>query len=162
MQQLTRRVLEPALEGEITDHVGYEKHDPAGKNNGNSRNGTRSKTVLTDVGPVEMKVPRDTAGTFEPQIVKKRQRRLTGVPGPDGEGPQAMDHALEGPTRCLPDRLRGAPDPAERQLAPQQPRSAVKLTHPPRPTFRLGLGHPRRRRAVLRHVRVLRRTRWLQ
>ncbi|WP_461070496.1 transposase [Streptomyces pseudoechinosporeus] len=79
LQQLTKRVLESALEGEITDHVGYEKHDPAGKNNGNSRNGTRAKTVLTDVGPVEVKVPRDTAGTFEPQIVKKRQRRLTGV-----------------------------------------------------------------------------------
>ena len=79
LQQLTKRVLESALEGEITDHVGYEKHDPAGKNNGNSRNGTRSKTVLTDVGPVEVKVPRDTAGSFEPQIVKKRQRRLTGV-----------------------------------------------------------------------------------
>ncbi len=79
LQQLTKRVLESALEGEITDHVGYEKHDSAGKNNGNSRNGTRAKTVLTDVGPVEVKVPRDTAGTFEPQIVKKRQRRLTGV-----------------------------------------------------------------------------------
>jgi putative transposase len=79
LQQLTMRVLESALEGEITDHLGYEKHDPVGKNNGNSRNGTRAKTVLTDVGPVEVKVPRDTAGSFEPQIVKKRQRRLTGV-----------------------------------------------------------------------------------
>lgn len=79
LQMLTKRVLESALEGEITDHLGYEKHDPAGKNNGNSRNGTRTKTVLTDVGPVEVKVPRDVAGSFEPQIVKKWQRRLTGV-----------------------------------------------------------------------------------
>ncbi|MEU8779684.1 IS256 family transposase [Streptomyces sp. NPDC048606] len=79
LQQLTKRVLESALEGEITDHVGYDKHDATGRNSGNSRNGTRSKTVLTDVGPVEVKVPRDTAGTFEPQIVKKRQRRLTGI-----------------------------------------------------------------------------------
>jgi len=79
LQQLTKRVLESALEGEITDHVGYDKHDAAGRNSGNSRNGTRTKTVLTDVGPVEVKVPRDVAGTFEPQIVKKRQRRLTGV-----------------------------------------------------------------------------------
>jgi transposase-like protein len=79
LQQLTKRVLESALEGEITDHVGYDKHDAAGRNNGNSRNGTRAKTVLTDVGPVEVKVPRDVAGSFEPQIVKKRQRRLTGV-----------------------------------------------------------------------------------
>ncbi|MFJ5920781.1 IS256 family transposase [Streptomyces ardesiacus] len=79
LQQLTKRVLESALEGEITDHVGYDKHDAVGRNSGNSRNGTRSKTVLTDVGPVEVKVPRDTAGTFEPQLVKKRQHRLTGV-----------------------------------------------------------------------------------
>jgi transposase-like protein len=79
VQQLTKRVLESALEGEITDRVGYDKHDAAGKNSGNSRNGTRAKAVLTDVGPVEVKVPRDVAGTFEPQIVRKRQRRLTGV-----------------------------------------------------------------------------------
>ena len=71
LQQLTKRVLESALEGEITDHVGYDKHDPAGKGSGNSRNGTRAKTVLTDVGPVEVRVPRDVAGTFEPQIVRK-------------------------------------------------------------------------------------------
>lgn len=67
--QLTKRVLESALEGEITDHLGSEKHDPAGKNNGNSRNGTRARTVPTDVGPVEVKVPRDTADSFEPQSV---------------------------------------------------------------------------------------------
>lgn len=57
LQQLTKRVLESALEGEITDHLGYEKHDPAGAGSGNSRNGVRSKTVLTDVGPVEITVP---------------------------------------------------------------------------------------------------------
>jgi transposase-like protein len=79
LQQLTKRVLESALEGEIADHLGYEKHEAAGRGSGNSRNGGRAKTVLTDVGPVEVKVPRDTSGTFEPQIVKKRQRRLTGV-----------------------------------------------------------------------------------
>ncbi|WP_435874901.1 IS256 family transposase [Nonomuraea wenchangensis] len=79
LQQLTKRVLESALEGEITDHLGYDRHDPAGKNSGNSRNGSRSKTVVTDVGPVEVRVPRDVAGTFEPQLVRKRQRRLSGV-----------------------------------------------------------------------------------
>ena len=79
LQQLTKTVLESALEGEITDHLGYDKHDPAGKDGGNSRNGTRSKTVLTDIGPVEIDVPRDREGSFEPAIVKKRQRRLTGV-----------------------------------------------------------------------------------
>ncbi|MEU2980335.1 transposase [Streptomyces hirsutus] len=76
LQQLTKRLLESALEGEITDHLGYDKHDPAGKNGGNSRNGTRAKTVLTDVGPVEIIVPRDREGSFEPRIVKKRQKRL--------------------------------------------------------------------------------------
>lgn len=79
LQQLTKRVLESALEGEITDHLGYEKHDAEGRGSGNSRNGTRAKTVLTDVGPVKVNVPRDVAGTFEPAIVKKRQRRLSGV-----------------------------------------------------------------------------------
>jgi putative transposase len=79
LQQLTKRVLESALEGEITDHLGYDKHDPAGKDSGNSRNGHRPKTVTTDVGPVQIAVPRDRGGSFEPQLVKKRQRRLTGV-----------------------------------------------------------------------------------
>ncbi|MBK5996470.1 IS256 family transposase [Streptomyces sp. MBT58] len=79
LQQLTKRLLESALEGEITDHLGYDKHDPAGKNGGNSRNGTRAKTVLTGVGPVEITVPRDREGSFEAKIVKKRQKRLSGV-----------------------------------------------------------------------------------
>jgi putative transposase len=77
LQQLTKRILESALEGEITDHLGHEKHERT--ESGNVRNGTRSKTVITDVGPVEIEVPRDRAGSFEPQIVKKRQRRLNGV-----------------------------------------------------------------------------------
>src|SRR3954470_7344490 len=76
LQQLTKRVLESALEGEITGHLGYDKGDSAGKNGGNSRNGVRAKTVLTDVGPVEIEVPRDRDGSFAPQIVRKRQRRL--------------------------------------------------------------------------------------
>ena len=76
LQQLTKRVIEAAMDGEITDHLGYEKHDPAGKDGGNSRNGSRAKTVLTDVGPVEITVPQDRDGSFEPQIVRKRQRRL--------------------------------------------------------------------------------------
>jgi putative transposase len=79
LQQLTKVVLESALDGEITDHLGYDKHDPAGKNGRNSRNGTRSKTVLTELGPVEVDVPRDRDGSFEPQLVRKRQRRLSGV-----------------------------------------------------------------------------------
>lgn len=81
LQQLTKRVIESALDGETTDHLGYEKHDAAGRDGGNSRNGRRSKTVTTEVGPVEISVPRDVEGSFEPQLVKKRQRRLTGVGG---------------------------------------------------------------------------------
>lgn len=77
LQLLTKKILESALEGEITDHLGHEKHEKAGS--GNTRNGTRSKTVVTEVGPVEIEVPRDREGSFEPQIVRKRQRRLTGV-----------------------------------------------------------------------------------
>jgi putative transposase len=76
---LTKTVLEAALEGELTEHVGYDAHDPAGRGSGNSRNGTRPKTVLTEIGSVEIDVPRDRAGTFEPVIVPKRRRRLTGV-----------------------------------------------------------------------------------
>jgi transposase-like protein len=79
LQRLTKRLLESALEGEMTDHLGYDRHDPAGKNGGNSRNGKRTKTVVTDVGPVAVEVPRDRDGAFEPQIVRKHQRRLTGV-----------------------------------------------------------------------------------
>jgi putative transposase len=79
LNQLTKRVLETALEEEMAEHLGYDKHDPVGRNLGNSRNGVRSKTVLTEIGPVEIDVPRDTEASFSPQIVKKRQRRLTGV-----------------------------------------------------------------------------------
>jgi transposase-like protein len=77
--KLTKMVVEGALEGELDDHLGYEKNDPAGRNGGNSRNGHRSKTVLTGAGPVELSVPRDRESSFEPKIVAKRQRRLTGV-----------------------------------------------------------------------------------
>jgi putative transposase len=76
---LTKTVLETALEAELSDHLGYDKHDRAGRNGGNSRNGTRTKTVLTQIGPVQVDVPRDRDGTFEPVIVRKRQRRLDGI-----------------------------------------------------------------------------------
>jgi putative transposase len=80
LKQLTKSVIEAALGEEMTEHLGYEKNDPAGVGSGNVRNGTRAKTVLTEnTGHVEIDVPRDRAGTFEPQIVKKRQRRLNGV-----------------------------------------------------------------------------------
>ena len=74
--RLTKVVLEGALEGEMDAHLGYAKHDPAGRDGANSRNGHRAKTVLTDVGPVEIGVPRDRDASFAPKIVAKRQRRL--------------------------------------------------------------------------------------
>ena len=77
--RLTKMVVEGALEGELDDHLGYGKHDPEGRDGSNSRNGHRSKTVLTDTGPVEISVLRDRDSSFEPKIVAKRQRRLTGV-----------------------------------------------------------------------------------
>src|SRR6516225_11103873 len=78
LKQLTKTVLETALNEELTEHLGHEKHAAAGA--GNVRNGTRSKTVLTEAtGHVEIDVPRDRAGTFEPHIVRKRQRRLSSV-----------------------------------------------------------------------------------
>ena len=76
---LTKQVLETGLEIEMEEHLGYEKHAAEGRNGENSRNGTRSKTVITEVGPVELDVPRDRDSSFEPKTVKKRQRRLDGV-----------------------------------------------------------------------------------
>jgi transposase-like protein len=78
LSQVTKAVLERALAEEMTGHLGYEKHDPAGRGSGNSRNGTSPKTVLTDVGAVDLAVPRDRSGTFEPKIVRKGQTRLDG------------------------------------------------------------------------------------
>ena len=78
LSQLTKAVLERALVEELTGHLGYDKHDPAGRGSGNSRNGATPKTVLTDVGAVDLAVPRDRDGSFEPQIVRKGQTRLAG------------------------------------------------------------------------------------
>jgi putative transposase len=69
----------PKRAARMSDHLGYDKHDPVGRNHGNSRNGVRSKTVLTEIGPVEIEVPGDVDASFQPTIVRKRQRRLTGV-----------------------------------------------------------------------------------
>jgi putative transposase len=79
LARLTKTVIESALEGELDDHLGYAKHDPAGRNGADSRNGRRGKTVLTDIGPVEIVVPRDRDGSFEPKLLPKHQRRLPGV-----------------------------------------------------------------------------------
>jgi transposase-like protein len=80
LKQLTKVVIETALDQELTEHLGHEKNTPSGNETGNVRNGSRPKTVLTEgTGQVGIDVPRDRDGTFEPQIVRKRQRRLNGV-----------------------------------------------------------------------------------
>jgi putative transposase len=78
LTQLTQRVLNRALDVELAEHLGYEKGDPAGRGSGNNRNGSTTKTVLTDIGAVPVTVPRDRNGSFEPKMVPKHARRLAG------------------------------------------------------------------------------------
>ena len=79
IKQITRRALESALEGELTDHLGYAPHEAAGRNSGNSRNGKSRKTLQSTAGALAIEVPRDRNGSFEPQLVRKRQRRVEGL-----------------------------------------------------------------------------------
>jgi putative transposase len=79
LSELVRVVLERGLQAELTEHLGYGKHDPAGNGSGNSRNGATTKTVQTEVGPMQVKVPRDRAGTFTPVLLPKNARRLGGL-----------------------------------------------------------------------------------
>lgn len=78
LKRLTKALLERAMNAELTNHLGYEKHDPAGHNSGNSRNGTSGKTVRGDFGEIVVETPRDRNGTFEPQILSKHQTRFDG------------------------------------------------------------------------------------
>jgi putative transposase len=78
LKQLQKRLLEKAMGAELTVHLGYGKHDPAGRNTGNSRNGTSPKTLKGEFGNLELAAPRDRNGSFEPQIVAKGQRRFEG------------------------------------------------------------------------------------
>ena len=77
-RRLKKALIERALGAELTDHLGYERGDPAGRGSGNSRNGVSAKTVLTEDGEVQIEVPRDRAGTFEPQLIGKGQTRFDG------------------------------------------------------------------------------------
>jgi putative transposase len=76
--RLKGALMERMLEAELTEHLGFERNAAEGRGKGNSRNGHTTKTVLTETGPVDVRVPRDRAGTFEPQLVAKYQRRLDG------------------------------------------------------------------------------------
>jgi len=78
LSRLTKRLVERAMEVELTDHLGYEPHQEPPGGTGNTRNGTTPKRLTTEHGPVEIKTPRDRRGSFEPKIVRKRQRRFEG------------------------------------------------------------------------------------
>lgn len=78
IEDLTKRLVERALEGEMTDHLGYQKNERRKKNAGNARNGKTKKSVVTNHGSIDIEVPRDRDGDFEPQLIRKRQRRLPG------------------------------------------------------------------------------------
>ena len=79
LQQLTKSLVERALNGDMTHHLGYEKHNPVGNNSGNSRNGSTPKVLKGNRGQVEIEVPRDRNSEFEPQLVKKNQTRFDGL-----------------------------------------------------------------------------------
>jgi putative transposase len=81
LTDLVRNVLQAGLEVEMAEHLGYPPHDRAGRGTGNSRNGSYEKTVVTEIGEVDLRVPRDRAGTFEPVTVPKHKRRLDGLSG---------------------------------------------------------------------------------
>lgn len=78
LKQLTKALLERAMQAELTEHLGYVKHDPAGYQSGNSRNGATKKTLKGDFGEISLDTPRDRNGSFEPKIVGKGQTRFTG------------------------------------------------------------------------------------
>jgi putative transposase len=78
LKELTKALVERAMKAELTDHLGYEKHDPASHHSGNSRNGNSRKKLIGDFGELEIETPRDRNGSFEPKIVAKNQTRWTG------------------------------------------------------------------------------------
>ncbi len=78
LKQFVKAITERALQAELSNHLGYEKHDSKGKNSGNSRNGNTSKTIKGTFGETEIAVPRDRQSTFEPQFIEKRQKRFDG------------------------------------------------------------------------------------
>ena len=78
LKELTKELVETALVAELTDHLGYRKHEKNEKPDGNRRNGTNGKTVRSDDGAMEIDVPRDREGTFEPRLISKHQREMPG------------------------------------------------------------------------------------
>lgn len=107
LQQLTKRVLESALDGEITDHLGYDKHDPVGKNSGNSRNGSRDKTVLTEVGPVP---PVSTSGCTAAKRRARSKNPAFARVAHDLRRPFARSGEIEWSASVMPRKIGACPD----------------------------------------------------
>src|SRR6478609_8293864 len=95
LPEMVKAVLERGLQAELTEHLGYERGDPAGRGSPNSRNGSTPKTLVTEVGPVPLDTPRDRAGSFEPRLVPKGARR--------GGGWEEMIGSVEGGGRTVRD-----------------------------------------------------------
>src|SRR5918994_6335244 len=91
LKQLTKAILERAMNAELAVHLGYHKHDPAGYNSGNSRNGATAKTVKGEFGEIVVETPRDRNGTFEPQMLRKHQTRFDGFDDKDPVAVRARD-----------------------------------------------------------------------
>ena len=81
LREMTKEVIDALYEGELTAHLGYERHERSGLSEGNSRNGRGKKRVRSHFGEIELAPPRDRAGTFDPQVVKKRQKDISGIEG---------------------------------------------------------------------------------
>jgi hypothetical protein len=130
LSQVTRAVLERALAEELTEHLGYDRHDPAGRGWGNSGNGRTPKTLLTEVGAVELEVLRDRNGSFAPRIVRKGQTRLEGVQRPHRRPLRPWhDHGRRVAAARPRTRALARPD---RPSAPSRSRSNPHFTHPER------------------------------
>src|ERR1041385_2641540 len=109
LKQLTKRLIERAMNAELTHQLGYEKHEAEGRGSGNSRNGKSRKKLKGDFGEIEIEVPRDRAGQYEPKIVAKHQRRFEGFPSPRSAlrpsaiAPARRNRHFERP--CTPNRV---------------------------------------------------------
>lgn len=111
LKQLTKAIIERAMQAELTTHLGYAKHSVEGHNTGNSRNGTSDKRLKGDFGTIEIAVPRDREASFEPQLVPKGETRWHGF-----DDKILSLYARGMTTRCI---LRGLPSLGDLRGGPQ-------------------------------------------
>ncbi|KAE8765276.1 hypothetical protein GB883_04690 [Georgenia thermotolerans] len=135
MPELIRSVLERGLAAELSDHLGYERGDPAGRGSPNSRNGSTDKTPQSEVGQVPLSTPRERAGTFEPRLAPKGTRRLTGldemIVSLYAGGMTVQESRPTWPARCAPScpmrRSRTTPTRSWRRSRPGSPAAGPGL-----------------------------------